>query len=66
MTRINRCTCGRVPIIRARDTRDGTVITNAACPRLECNAQGPSVEDFERNDIAATDLWNRRGGRKVA
>lgn len=66
MAKINRCTCGRMPVIRARETGEGTVVTNATCPRLDCNAQGPAIEDFERNAAVATDLWNRHGGRKVA
>ncbi|WP_143560192.1 hypothetical protein [Sphingobium sp. IP1] len=66
MARLNRCTCGRMPHLRARKTREGMVITSAACPNLRCGAQGLPVEDFERNDAAAAAKWNRHGGRKAA
>lgn len=66
MASLNRCTCGRVPTIRARNTHEGTVVTQATCPRIACGKQGLSVEDFERNDGVATQLWNRHGGRVMA
>jgi len=66
MSTLNRCTCGRTPRIRAIETRHGTWITQATCPGLSCEAQGQPIEDFERNDDVAADLWNRHGGRKVA
>lgn len=66
MARLNRCTCGRVPRFRCRPTGEGTFITQATCPRIECEAQGPAVEDTERNEEAAALMWNRHGGRKAA
>lgn len=66
MASLNRCTCGRMPTIRARDTNEGTVVTQATCPRIECGKQGLSIEDFERNDDVATKLWNQHGGRAIA
>lgn len=66
MAKPNRCACGRMPHTVARDTADGTVTTRVACPSLTCEAWGPAVEDFERNDEAATELWNLHGGRKAA
>lgn len=66
MVRPSRCTCGRMPHTVARRTGDGTIITRVVCPNLTCEAWGPSVEDFERNDEAATRQWNQHGGRKAA
>ncbi|SCW55967.1 hypothetical protein SAMN02927924_01349 [Sphingobium faniae] len=66
MMRAERCSCGRVPVIRARETREGTVITQVTCARVACGAQGLAIEDFERNDAVAIEQWNRHGGRKVA
>lgn len=64
--RPNRCSCGRTPIIRTRQTRDQLISTQATCPRIECGAQGPEFLDHERNDEGAFQLWNRDGGRKAA
>ncbi|MGB3930140.1 MAG: hypothetical protein WBL20_14385 [Sphingobium sp.] len=66
MPALNRCSCGRVPHIRVRSTRDDTVVTAVVCPSLSCEAEGPWVEDEERNDEAAAAQWNRHGGRKAA
>jgi hypothetical protein len=63
---LNRCTCGRMPRLRARKTREGTIVTQVTCPGLTCEAQGLPIEDFERNDMVAAELWNRHGGRKAA
>lgn len=66
MARPNRCTCGRVPVLRARPTNEGTIITQVTCSSVFCGAQGLPIEDFERNDAVAIEQWNRHGGRKVA
>ena len=66
MGKLNRCTCGRMPVIRARITADRLISTQATCPRIECGAQGPEYLDHEHNAEGAARLWNRDGGRKAA
>lgn len=63
MARLDRCTCGRMPVIRAR-RMEGQVSTQVTCASHECGAQGPEYWDEERNDAGAARLWNRMGGRR--